>query len=72
MFGNLCLGVVLVLTAPGLSHGQPLARRIAAIIGLYYATMGVAVYLFSPQRHPGLLTFSALGLVLWAALWVSR
>jgi hypothetical protein len=72
MFGNLCLSVVLLLSASALSDGNLLARRITMAIGAYYVVMGVAAYGFSPSRPAGLLVFTALGIALLGALWMSR
>jgi hypothetical protein len=69
--GNLCLSVLLLVMASPLRAGEPLARNLATVIGVYYIILGPAAYLFSPVRHVGILVFSALGLVLVAALWLS-
>jgi hypothetical protein len=72
MLGNLCLGVVLILIAPGLQAGEPLPRRIATTVGAFYALAGGVTYAFTPGRHAGLLGFSAMGMVLLVPLWLSR
>lgn len=72
MFGNLCLSVVLLLSASGLRAGDPLARHVATAIGVYYVAVGVAAYGLTPGRPAGLLVFSLLGLALLGALWLSK
>src|SRR5262249_60206947 len=57
MLGNLCLGLILAWTAWASVPGDPLARRIAAAIGVYYFAVGLAAYLSSAQRHPRLRGF---------------
>jgi len=71
VLGNLCVNVVLVAIASALGAGEPLARRLATAIGLYYLVVGLAMYRFAPGRHPGFLVFTALGLLLLAALRLS-
>lgn len=71
MLGNLCVSIVLVLLASGLRAEEPLARRLAAVIGTYYLTVGVAVYAFVPTRHPAFLVFALLGLALLGALRIA-
>lgn len=72
MSGNLCLSVLLLLLAPALRTGDPLARRTTIAIGAYYVLLGIAAYAFSPRRPAGTFVFSALGIVLLGALWTSR
>jgi hypothetical protein len=69
--GNLCLSVLLLIMASPLRAGEPLARSLATVIGVYYMILGPAAYFFSPVRHVGILVFSALGLVLVAAVFLS-
>jgi len=71
MLGNICLSVVLLVVASPLRAGEPVARQVTVAIGAYYVVLGVGAYGFAPGRHPGLLAFSALGLVLLAALALS-
>ena len=70
MLGNLCVSVVLLFLVSPLRVGDPLARQLATVIGVYYATLGVSVFTFAPVRSPGLLIFSAMGLVLLGSLWL--
>lgn len=72
MLGNLCISVLLIVIAVPLRTGEPLARHLAAAIGVYYVVLGFAAYTFAPSRHPGLLVFTALGIGLLAPLWLSR
>jgi len=70
--GNSCVGIVLLLAASGLRTGEPLARRLASAIAIYYLILGASTYGFTQTRHPGLLVFSGLGVALLVTLWVSR
>jgi len=72
MLGNLCISIVLLLVAPKLRAGEPLARQLATAIGIYYVLLGAATYWFAQTRHLGVLVFSALGAALLATLWFSR
>jgi hypothetical protein len=68
MLGNLCLSILLVWTAYARPPGDPTARTIAGIVGVYYLAVGVATYAFGVQRHAGLLAYVVFGLVLLGAL----
>ena len=72
MLGNVCISLVLVFLYAPLRSGDPLATRIAFVIGAYYVVLGVATYTFAPVRTPGMLVFSVLGLVLLGTLWLAR
>ena len=65
---NLCLSALLVLVSAPAAHGDPVARRVAWGIGLYYVALGPALYFTGLRRHPGLLVFSLLGLVVLGGL----
>lgn len=69
---NLCLSAMLVLVSGPAAQGDPGARRVAWGIGLYYVLLGPALYFVGLRRHPGLLFFSLLGLVVLAALRFGR
>ena len=70
VLGNLCVSAVLLLLVAPLRGGDPLACRLATVIGVYYSVLGVGTYAFAPVRSPGLLVFSAMGLVLLGSLWL--
>jgi hypothetical protein len=72
MLGNVCVSLVLIFLYAPLRSGDPLATRIASVIGVYYVVLGVATYAFAPVRTPGMLAFSVLGLVLLGTLWLGR
>lgn len=67
---NLCLSVALLLLASPAGAGDPLARRLIALLGGYYVVLGPASYAFALQRHRGLLVYAALGATLLGALAV--
>ncbi len=69
MLGNLCLAVILLACASALRVDDPLARRVAISIGVYYLLLGAVAYGFAAGRHAGLLVFSLFGVVLLAAVW---
>jgi hypothetical protein len=71
MLANLCLSGLLLLIASALGKSDPLARRVALAIAVYYVMVGVATFSFAPGRQHGLLVFSLLGLVLGAAVLLS-
>jgi len=71
MLANLCVSSLLLLIAPALGRGDPLARRVALAIAAYYLAVGVATFSFAPGRQHGLLVFSLLGAVLAAAVLLS-
>ena len=71
MLANLCLSGLLLLIASALGKSDPLARRAALAIAVYYVVVGVATFSFAPGRQHGLLVFSVLGLVLGAAVLLS-
>ena len=68
---NLCISVALLLLASPAGAGDPLARRIVALIGGYYVVLGPASYAFAVQRHRGLLVYAALGAALIGTLVAS-
>ncbi|MGH9885925.1 MAG: hypothetical protein ACREBE_10375 [bacterium] len=70
MLGNLCVSVVLLFLVSPLRAGDPLARQLATVIGVYYSALGVSVFSFAPVRSPGMLIFSGMGLVLLGSLWL--
>jgi hypothetical protein len=72
MLANLCLSGLLLLMAPALGRADPLAQRVAFAIAAYYLVVGVATYSFAPGRQHGLLVFSLLGVVLAAAVLLSK
>jgi hypothetical protein len=69
---NLCVSALLVLVSGPASQGDPVARRVAWAIGLYYLALGPLLYLTGLRRHAGLFVFSLLGLVVLAALRFGR
>ena len=72
MLANLCVSGLLLLIAPALGRADPVARRVALAIAVYYLAVGVATFSFAPGRQHGLLVFSLLGAVLAAAVLLSR
>jgi hypothetical protein len=70
--GNLCVSALLVVVSSPASQGDPVARRVAWVIGLYYAVLGPVLYFTGLRRHGGLFVFSLLGLVVPAALRFGR
>ena len=68
---NLCLSGLLLLIASALGKSDPLARRVALAIAVYYVVVGMATFSFAPGRQHGLLVFSLLGIVLGAAVLAS-
>jgi hypothetical protein len=66
------VGALLTLVAGPAAQGDPVARRVAWAIGLYYVVLGPALYLAGLRRHAGLLVFSVFGLVVLAALRLGR
>ena len=72
MLANLCLSGLLLLIASALGRSDPLTQRVALAIAAYYLVVGVATFSFAPGRQHGLLVFSLLGLVLGAAVLLSR
>ena len=72
MLANLCLSGLLLLIASALGKSDPLARRVALAIAVYYVVVGLATFTFAPGRQHGLLVFSLLGLVLGTAVLLSR
>ena len=71
MLANLCLSGLLLLIASALGKSDPLARRVALAIAVYYVVVGVATFSFAPGRQHGLLVFSLLGLILGGAVLLS-
>ena len=71
MLANLCLSGLLLLIASALGKSDPLARRAALAIAVYYVVVGVATFSFAPGRQHGLLVFSLLGLILGGAVLLS-
>jgi len=71
MLANLCLSGLLLLIASALGKSDPLARRAALAIAVYYIVVGVATFSFAPGRQHGLLVFSLLGLILGGAVLLS-
>jgi len=71
MLANLCLSGLLLLIASALGKSDPLARRAALAIAVYYVVVGVATFSFAPGRQHGLLVFSVLGLILGGAVLLS-
>ena len=71
MLANLCLSGPLLLIASALGKSDPLARRAALAIAVYYVVVGVATFSFAPGRQHGLLVFSLLGLILGGAVLLS-
>jgi len=71
MLANLCLSGLLLLIASALGRSDPLARRAALAIAVYYVVVGVATFSFAPGRQHGLLVFSLLGLILGGAVLLS-
>ena len=72
VLANLCVSGLLLLIASALGRPDPLAQRVALAIAVYYLVVGVATFSFAPGRQHGLLVFSLLGLVLGAAVLLSR
>ena len=72
LLANLCVSGLLLLIASALGKSDPLAQRVALAIAVYYLVVGVATFSFAPGRQHGLLVFSLLGLVLGAAVLLSR
>ena len=72
MLANLCLSGLLILIAPALARADPLAQRVALAIAAYYLVVGIATFSFAPGRQHGLLVFSLLGVVLAAAVLLSK
>ena len=72
MLANLCISGLLLLLASALGKADPVAQRVALTIAAYYLAVGVATFSFAPGRQYGLLVFSLLGLVLGAAVLLSR
>lgn len=71
VLANLCVSGLLLLIASALGKSDPLARRVALAIAVYYLVVGLATFSFAPGRQHGLLVFSLLGLVLGAAVLLS-
>jgi hypothetical protein len=69
---NLCVSALLVVVSRPASQGDPVARRVAWVIGLYYVVLGPVLYFTGLRRHAGLFVFSLLGLVVLAALRFGR
>src|SRR5262245_20345262 len=67
---NVCISVTLLILASALREGDPAARRVVSMVGSYYLVLGITAYWFAPQRRPGLLAFSALGVALLVPLWL--
>ena len=72
VLANLCVSGLLLLIAAALGKSDPVAQRVALAIAVYYVVVGVATFSFAPGRQHGLLVFSLLGLVLGAAVLLSR
>jgi len=72
MLANLCLSGLLLLIASALGKSDPLARRAALAIAVYYVVVGMATFSFAPGRQHGLLVFSLLGLILGGAVLLSN
>ena len=71
VLANLCVSGLLILIAAALGKSDPLARRAALAIAVYYVVVGVATFSFAPGRQHGLLVFSLLGLILGGAVLLS-
>jgi hypothetical protein len=69
---GVCVSALLVIVSAPAAQGEPVARRVAWAIGLYYVLLGPALYLAGPRRHAGLLVFCLFGLVVLAALRFGR
>jgi hypothetical protein len=65
------LGLIVLLSLPGLRAGSRDARRVATAIGISIAAVGAAGYLWSPTR-PSVLIFLFFGALLAAPLLASR
>lgn len=65
------LGLIVLLSLPGLLAGSREASRIATAIGICVAVVGAAGYLWRPTR-PGVLIFLFFGALLSAPLLVWR
>jgi hypothetical protein len=72
VLANLCVSGLLLLIAVALGKSDPIAQRVALGIAVYYVVVGVATFSFAPGRQLGLLVFSLLGLVLGAAILLSK
>jgi hypothetical protein len=72
VLANLCVSGLLLLIAAALGKSDPIAQRVALGIAVYYVVVGVATFSFAPGRQLGLLVFSLLGLVLGAAILLSK
>jgi hypothetical protein len=72
VLANLCVSGLLLLIASALGRSDPLAQRVALAIAAYYLVVGAATFSFAPGRQHGLLVFSLLGVVLGAAVLLSR
>lgn len=60
VLANLCVSGILLLVAPALGRGDPLAQLLGLAIAAYYLVLGIAAFSFAPGRQRGLLVFSLL------------
>lgn len=72
VLANLCVSGLLLLIASALGRAEPLAQRVALAIAAYYLAVGLATFSFAPGRQHGLLVFSLLGVLLGAAVLLSK
>jgi hypothetical protein len=69
---NLCIPALLLLLAGPLRAQNPLAWRVALLIGGYYLVVGLGTYALGIRRHAGLLVFLVFGLALLIPAWAAR
>jgi hypothetical protein len=69
---NLCIPALLLLLAGPLRAQNPLAWRVALLIGGYYVVVGLGTYALGIRRHAGLLVFLVFGLALLIPAWAAR
>lgn len=72
-FGGMALsmcGLLLILIAPDLEHGDQTARRVGLAIGAFFILDGVAAYLWLPVAS--VLVVSVVGAAICAPLMVWR
>jgi len=68
---NIALGILLLWLGPDLAAGSAAAWKAGLILGVALVAVGLASYL-ATGKHPGLLFFSLLGLVLLVPLVTFR